>query len=59
MMFSTPAMAAMMAAMMLPGALPAIMRSARAGHGGRALFSAPSAARACASALGASARASG
>ena len=30
MMPSTPAMAAMMAAMMLPGALPAIVRSARA-----------------------------
>jgi predicted metal-binding membrane protein len=41
MMPSTPAMAAMMAAMMLPGALPAIMRSARANHGGRVLFSAP------------------
>jgi predicted metal-binding membrane protein len=34
-------MAAMMAAMMLPGALPAIVRSARAGQGGRALVSAP------------------
>ena len=32
MMPSTPAMAAMMAAMMLPGALPAIVRSARANH---------------------------
>jgi predicted metal-binding membrane protein len=29
---STPAMAAMTAAMMLPGALPAIVRSARANH---------------------------
>jgi predicted metal-binding membrane protein len=41
MMLSTPAMAAMMAAMMLPGALPAIVRSARAHPGGRGLFSAP------------------
>jgi predicted metal-binding membrane protein len=41
MMPSTPAMAAMMAAMMLPGALPAIVRSARADHGGRVLVSAP------------------
>jgi predicted metal-binding membrane protein len=41
MMPSTPAMAAMMAAMMLPGALPAIVRSARGDHGGRVLFSAP------------------
>ena len=32
MMPSTPAMAATMAAMMLPGALPAIVRSARANH---------------------------
>ncbi|HEV7750043.1 MAG TPA: DUF2182 domain-containing protein [Baekduia sp.] len=32
MMPSTPAMAAMMAAMMLPGALPAILRSARGDH---------------------------
>jgi predicted metal-binding membrane protein len=32
MMPSTPTMAAMMAAMMLPGALPAIVRSARANH---------------------------
>ena len=32
MMPSTPAMAAMMAAMMLPGALPAIVRSARGDH---------------------------
>jgi predicted metal-binding membrane protein len=32
MMPSTPAMAAMMAAMMLPGALPAIARSARVSH---------------------------
>jgi predicted metal-binding membrane protein len=32
MMPSTPAMAAMMAAMMLPGALPAIVRSAQADH---------------------------
>ena len=32
MMPSTPAMAAMMAAMMLPGALPAIVRTARATH---------------------------
>jgi predicted metal-binding membrane protein len=32
MMLSTPAMAAMTAAMMLPGALPAIVRSARANH---------------------------
>ena len=38
---STLAMAAMMAAMMLPGALPAIVRSARVTHGGRVLFSAP------------------
>jgi predicted metal-binding membrane protein len=41
MMPSTPAMAAMMAAMMLPGALPAIMRSVRGGQGGRAFVSAP------------------
>jgi predicted metal-binding membrane protein len=41
MMPSTPAMAAMMAAMMLPGALPAIVRSARGDHGGRVLFAAP------------------
>lgn len=33
MMPSPPAMAAMTAAMMLPGALPAIVRSARADHG--------------------------
>jgi predicted metal-binding membrane protein len=32
MMPSTPAMAGMMAAMMLPGAVPAIMRSSRAGR---------------------------
>jgi predicted metal-binding membrane protein len=31
----------MMAAMMLPGALPAIVRSARADHGGHARFAAP------------------
>ena len=41
MMPSTPAMAAMMAAMMLPGALPAIVRSARANRAGRALLIAP------------------
>jgi predicted metal-binding membrane protein len=41
MMPSAPAMAAMTAAMMLPGALPAIVRSARADHGGRVLFAAP------------------
>ena len=38
---STPAMAAMTAAMMLPGALPAIVRSARADRAGRAVLAAP------------------
>jgi predicted metal-binding membrane protein len=41
MMPSTPVMAGMTAAMMLPGALPAIVRNARAERGGRVLFSVP------------------